>query len=104
MPCTVALPTPLWPAWMSLWYHETPNGLFGNWMTNRSKSLLAGMPYSVTRMTSFSDPGVIHATPWACGRHLAIPGEGTSLKAKVDCADVASAAAVVVAAPAGDRP
>jgi len=28
----------------SVWYHDTPNGLFGCWITNRSKSLLAGMP------------------------------------------------------------
>jgi hypothetical protein len=42
MPCTVAVPEPFAPTLMSDWYQETPNGLSGNWMTNRSKSLLAG--------------------------------------------------------------
>src|SRR5450756_8063 len=46
MPWTVTVPEPLAPAWMSDWYHDTPNGLFGSWMTNRSKSLFAGMPHS----------------------------------------------------------
>src|SRR5258707_15108179 len=104
MPCTVALPTPFAPAWMSLWYHETPNGLFGSWMTNRSKSLFFGMPHSVTFMTSLSDPGVIHASPCACGRHFAIPREGTSLNGKGEEAGAVRAAGDRVAAPAGDSP
>src|ERR1051326_2458527 len=102
MPRAVALPEPPLPAWMSLWYHETPKGLFGTWMTNRSKSLFFGMPHNVTFMTSLSDPGVTHAWPWACGRHLAIPGEGTSLKEKVVEAGARRSAGRRVAAPAGE--
>src|SRR5579871_1660719 len=45
-PRTVALPVPVLLAWMSVWYHEMPNGLAGCWMTNRSKPVLAGMPIS----------------------------------------------------------
>ena len=36
-PRTVALPVPVLLDCMSVWYHETPNGLPGCWMTNRSK-------------------------------------------------------------------
>jgi hypothetical protein len=61
MPCTVAVPEPSAPTLTSDWYHETPNGLFGNWMTKRSNWLWAGMPQSLTFMTSLSDPGVIQA-------------------------------------------
>src|SRR5215472_3998421 len=75
-PRTVALPVPLLLAWMSVWYHETPNGLLGCWMTNRSKSLLAGMPWISTAMRSFSDPGTTATSPRAWGRQDLMPGEG----------------------------
>src|SRR6266567_4900433 len=48
MPRTVALPAPYLPAWMSVWYQDTPNGLLGCSITNKSKSLLAGMPCTET--------------------------------------------------------
>ena len=86
---------------MSDWYHETPNGLFGNWMTNRSKSLLASMPQSLTFMMSLSDPGVIQAWPRAYGRQLAIPGDAFKANVTVLAAGAAGAA---VAAPAADSP
>src|SRR5215472_3131183 len=78
MPRTLALAAPLSPTLMSLWYHATPNGLSGCWITNRSKPVSRGMPWSETCMMSLSCPGVIVTSPPACGRHFAMPGEGTS--------------------------
>src|SRR6516225_11696853 len=41
-PRTVAWPKPWWSALMSVWYQDTPNGLFGCSITNRSKSASRG--------------------------------------------------------------
>src|SRR5215469_16747603 len=79
-PCTVTKPSPWLLAWMSVWYHDTPNGLFGCWITNRSKSLLAGMPWIVTTMKSFSDLGTTRTLPRARGTQELMPGEGIRLK------------------------
>src|SRR6185437_406033 len=78
-PRTVALPAPVLLAWMSVWYHETPNGLAGCWMTNRSKPVLAGMPLMLTTIVSLSDPVVIFTCPATLGKHAAMPVAGTSL-------------------------
>src|SRR5215469_3341005 len=43
-PRTVADPVPDEPAWTSVWYQETPKGLSGVWITNRSKPSFGGMP------------------------------------------------------------
>src|SRR5487761_1869958 len=73
------LTVPLLPVWTSVWYHATPNGLFGSWMTNRSKPVFAGRPLTETVIVSLGDPGVIVAVPLALGRHAVMPGEGTRL-------------------------
>src|SRR5215472_4352694 len=78
MPRTLALPVPLSPTLMSLWYHATPNGLSGCWITNRSNPVLRGMPCSETCMMSLRFPGVMVTWLPACGRHFAMPGDGTS--------------------------
>src|SRR5690348_12586033 len=78
MPRTEAKPTPAPLAFTSVWYHDTPNGLFGCWITNRSNSAWRGMPVIVTFMRSFCEPGMMVTTPWACGRQDWMPGEGTS--------------------------
>src|SRR5689334_18911798 len=78
IPRTEAKPTPAPLAFTSVWYHDTPNGLFGCWITNRSNSALRGMPVIVTFMRSFCVPGMMVTTPWACGRQDWMPGEGTS--------------------------
>src|SRR6516162_9737401 len=83
-PRTVALPVPLLLAWMSLWYHEMPNGFAGCWMTNRSKPALAGMPVTVTVIVSLSDPVVMVAWPDALGKHAVMPVAGTSLNENDD--------------------
>src|SRR5215472_19008845 len=41
-PRTVADPEPVGPAWTSVWYQETPNGLSGCWITNASKPVFDG--------------------------------------------------------------
>src|SRR5579859_4972494 len=78
MPRTEAKPTPSPSAFTSVWYQDTPNGLFGCWITNRSNSACFGMPVIVTFIRSFCEPGMMVTTPWACGRQDAMPGEGTS--------------------------
>src|SRR5580704_19129180 len=101
-PRTEAEPTP-WPlALRSVWYHDTPNGLFGCWITNRSNSALRGAPKMVTCMRSFSDPGVIRTTPPMCGRQALMPGDGT--RAKVNEWLLAAEAVVTGLAPAADAP
>lgn len=77
MPRTVAWPKPRLSALTSVWYHDTPNGLSGCWITNRSKSALRGMPKIETCMVSFCDPGMMVTRPPACGRQDLMPGEGT---------------------------
>src|SRR5512146_1454490 len=94
MPATVAAPVPLLLTLMSDWYQETPNGLLGVWMTNRSNWALAGMPHSCTFMVSLRECGVIQAWPRALGRHLAMPGEAISLNVKVPVYRGAALAAV----------
>src|SRR5215471_13929442 len=74
-PRTVAVPVPVLPAWMSVWYQETPKGAVGCWMTNRSKLALCGMPWMVTFMLSFSAPVVMVTWPEAWGRHPLIAAE-----------------------------
>jgi hypothetical protein len=64
----------------SVWYHDTPNGLSGCWITNRSKSALRGMPKIETCMVSFCDPGMMVTRPPACGRQDLMPGDGTRRK------------------------
>jgi hypothetical protein len=78
-PWTVALPLPNWPASTSVWYQDTPNGASGCWITNRSKSALAGMPWIETFMMSLSFPGVMVTRPPALGRQAAMLGDGTRL-------------------------
>ena len=77
MPRTVAWPTPCRSALTSVWYQDTPNGLFGCWITNRSNSALRGMPKIETSMVSFCDPGMMVTRPPACGRQDLMPGDGT---------------------------
>src|SRR5215472_14055297 len=74
-PRTVAVPVPVLPAWMSVWYQDTPNGAPGVWMTNRSNPVLCGMPEIVTFMMSFSAPVVIVTLPLALGRHVLMAAE-----------------------------
>src|SRR6516225_8834987 len=74
-PLTVALPLPPLPAWMSVWYHETPNGAVGCWMTNRSKPVWGGIPVTVTFIVSLSWPVVMVACPAAFGRHAVMAAE-----------------------------
>src|SRR5260370_26101296 len=103
MPRTVTKPLPWLSAWMSVWYHDTPNGLFGVWITNRSKSLLAGMPWISTAMRSFSDPGTMTASPRACGRQDLMPGEATRRKPKPNAWPEPATAATLFAG-AADAP
>src|SRR5438046_6504957 len=80
IPRTVAWPTPCRSALTSVWYQDTPNGLFGCWITNRSNSALRGMPKIETSMVSFCDPGMMVTRPPACGRQDLMPGDGTRAK------------------------
>src|SRR5437868_6920838 len=89
---------------MSVWYHDTPNGLFGCWITNRSKSLLAGMPWISTAMRSFSDPGTMTASPRARGRQEWMPGEATRPKLNAWPEPATAATVFAGAADAADRP
>src|SRR5689334_17368741 len=100
MPLTVALPNPLSLVWMSLWYHETPNGAVGCWITNRSNPVLGGMPCRLTFMVSFSDPVVMVACPPAFGRHAEMAGDDGFSPNENDDADAGRAGAPPVAAPA----
>src|SRR6516225_21392 len=94
-PRTVALPVPLALVWTSVWYHETPNGAVGCWMTNRSNSLLAGMPCTVTVMVSLIVPEVMVTCPLALGRHdVMAADDGTSANENVLVVAVALADAV----------
>src|SRR6516164_7089293 len=79
-PRTVAWPKPWWSALMSVWYQDTPNGLFGCSITNRSKSASRGMPKIESSIVSFCDPGVMVTRPPACGRQDLMPGDGTRRK------------------------
>src|SRR5690348_13223386 len=79
-PRTVAWPKPCRSALTSVWYQDTPNGLFGCWITNRSKPALAGMPKIETSMVSFCDPGMMVTRPPACGRQDLMPGDGIRAK------------------------
>src|SRR5689334_11896984 len=104
MPLTVALPNPLSLVWMSLWYHETPNGAVGCWITNRSNPVLGGMPCRLTFMVSFSDPVVMVACPPAFGRHAEMAGDdGLSPNENV-CAVAGRADAPAVVPNAAARP
>src|ERR1022692_1177575 len=78
MPRTVAVPSPCLSVCTSLWYQDTPNGLFGVWITNRSKPVLAGSPCTETVMVSFRSPRVICTVAPACGRQVT-PGVRTIL-------------------------
>src|ERR1700758_2472627 len=80
MPRTVAWPEPCRSALTSVWYQDTPNGLFGCWVTNRSKSALRGIPKIETCMVSFCDPGTMVTRPPACGRQDLMLGDGTRRK------------------------
>src|SRR5690242_20410038 len=75
MPRTVAWPTPCRSALTSVWYQDTPNGLAGCWITNRSKPALRGMPEIETSMVSFCDPGVMVTRPPAWGRQDLTAGD-----------------------------
>src|SRR6516164_159654 len=99
MPRTVALPVPSELVWMSLWYHATPKGAVGCWITNRSKPVLAGMPVSVTFMVSLSDPGVMVACPAAFGRQAEM-AEDDAVSGNENDDAMARACAPPVAAPA----
>ena len=104
MPLTVALPLPSSPAFTSLWYHDTPNGASGCWITNRSKPAPRGMPLIETFIVSLSRPVVIVARPLACGRQTLMAGEeGTSLNENV-WAVLAGLPAPPVAPDAAVRP
>src|SRR5689334_5473325 len=75
MPRTEAKPTPAPLAFTSVWYQDTPNGLPGCWITNRSNSAFFGMPVIVTFIRSFCEPGMMVTTPRACGRQVLIAGD-----------------------------
>src|ERR1017187_6194555 len=79
MPRTVALPVPCRPTSTSLWYQAIPNGLFGCWMTNRSKPEFGGMPCKDTVMVSLSEPVVMVTRPPACGRQETTAADRTRL-------------------------
>ena len=104
MPRTVAWPTPCRSALTSVWYQDTPNGLFGCWITNRSNSALRGMPKIETSMVSFCDPGMMVTRPPACGRQDLMPGDGTRPKVNAPLCRAlvtgAADAAVRLSAPA----
>src|SRR5262249_52934023 len=92
---------PVLPAWMSVWYQDTPNGAVGCWMTNRSKSLPCGMPEMVTFIVSFSDPVVMVTVPLALGRHAVMAADdGTRPKVNVELVAVALVATATLIAAA----
>ena len=99
-PRTVTKPLPWLSAWTSVWYHDTPNGLSGCWITNRSKSLLAGMPWISTAIRSFSPWGTMTASPRACGRQDLMPGEATRRKPKPNAWPEPATAATLFTGPA----
>src|ERR1700759_5321303 len=57
MPRTTAWPTPWLSASTSVWYHETPKGLLGCSITNRSNSAWLRLPEDGTSIREFSEPG-----------------------------------------------
>src|SRR5207302_6942568 len=76
MPRTVAEPVPARPAFTSVWYHETPNGLFGSWITNRSKPVFGRTPWIETVIVSLSEPLTMVTLPPAPGMQALMPGDG----------------------------
>src|SRR5689334_16451661 len=105
MPRTEAKPTPAPLAFTSVWYHDTPNGLFGVWITNRSNSACFGMPVIVMFIRSFCVPGMMVTTPWACGRQVLMAAdEGVSANVNGPLVEAvvtgAAEAAVRLSAPA----
>jgi hypothetical protein len=56
---------------MSPWYHESPNGALGTWMTKKSKFVFGGSPSTVTRMISTGPIDVTVTLARASGRHPA---------------------------------
>jgi hypothetical protein len=67
---------------MSPWYHDSPNGASGTWITNRSNSVRAGRPATLTRIVSVSPLAVTVADPCASLKQPAAsaPLERTILK------------------------
>src|SRR5215472_17595564 len=104
MPCTVALPNPSALVWMSLWYHETPNGAVGCWITNRSNPVWAGMPCRLTFIVSFSAPVVMVTCPPACGRQAAMAGDDALSPNESVCVVAGRADAPAVVPNAAIRP
>src|SRR5712692_2817195 len=78
MPRTVAVPSPCEFVFTSVWYQARPNGLLGVWITNRSKPVPLGRPWTLMVMVSFRLPRVIVTDPPACGRQ-GTPGVRTIL-------------------------
>src|SRR6516164_10756260 len=97
MPRTVALPVPYWLVWTSVWYHDTPKGAVGCWITNRSKPVLAGIPVTVTFIVSLSVPGVMVACPDGFGRQAEMAADDGSSGNEND--EAADGAAALAAAP-----
>src|SRR6516225_7033407 len=92
---------PVLAAWMSVWYHDTPNGAVGCWMTNRSKPVLCGIPEMVTFMESFSELVVMVTLPLALGRHaLMAADEACRGNVNVELVAVALVATVTLIATA----
>src|SRR6188472_1180522 len=61
----------------SPWYHDTPNGALGTWMTNVSNSVLAGRPHAVMLIRSTAPSCLTVTRAAAFGRQPAatMPGE-----------------------------
>src|SRR5215218_2726932 len=60
-------PSPSLLVFMSPWYQETPNGVSGCWMTNKSNSVFLGMWRRVTFITSTGPKDLMVTLAWALG-------------------------------------
>src|SRR5271166_2493399 len=64
-PMNLPYPLPSLLVSISPWYQARPNGAFGTWITNKSKSVLGGRPETVTSIISTGPTDSIFARPWA---------------------------------------
>src|SRR5215216_5668098 len=96
-------PSPCLLVFMSPWYQETPKGVLGCWMTNRSNSLFLGMWRRVTFITSTGPKDLMVTLAWALGlRQSASTAalERTILKEVSSTAKAAAANKVVISSAA----
>jgi hypothetical protein len=76
---------PFWFVSRSPWYHDSPNGAFGTWITNRSKSVFFGSPWARILITSTGPCEVTVTRAPACGMQ---PADNDRIERRVVDTDV----------------